>query len=66
MLAIKTKLLIESLDEEALAEVPQLRLGRARCGGDGRWGEQGVGGMVDGESKVEGMVDAIFDTLIRF
>ena len=30
MLAIKTKLLIEALDEDALAEVPILRLGRAR------------------------------------
>ena len=30
MLAIKTKLLIESLDEEALAAVPTLRLGGAR------------------------------------
>jgi hypothetical protein len=33
MLAIKTKLLIEALDEDALAEVPILRLGRARWRG---------------------------------
>ncbi len=30
MLAIKTKLLIESLDEASLAEVPTLKLGEAR------------------------------------